>query len=234
MSQPYFQFKQFTVRHDLCAMKVGTDGALLGAWADCSRSQCVLDVGTGSGLIALMLAQRSYASIDAVDIDLDACRQAEINFANSPFADRMRIFNADFRNFEPNKKYDLIVSNPPFFTDSLKSPVIARSIARHDDSLPMETLISKSASLLNPSGRLALIIPANKLKAILQSEHCNLMHLCRKTYVYPLFSKPYKRILLELSLSSCDYQEDDLLIETSPGHFSDGFTRLLKDFYLHL
>jgi len=106
MPNPYFQFKQFTVFHDQCAMKVGTDGVLLGAWADCSNANRILDIGTGSGLIALMLAQRSEAEIDALDIDKGACKQAKYNIENSKFREQIRIIQSDFGDFKPDKKYD--------------------------------------------------------------------------------------------------------------------------------
>ncbi|MDR1763640.1 MAG: methyltransferase [Dysgonamonadaceae bacterium] len=234
MSQAYFQFKQFTVRHDLCAMKVGTDGAVLGAWADCSRAQSALDVGAGSGLIALMLAQRSNAAVDAVDIDENACRQSKINFENSPFGGRMRIFNADYRNFQPGRKYDLIVSNPPYFSRSLKPPLAERSFARHDEALPTEILISKSASLMNENSRLSLIIPTDKMENTAQTAEKYGLHLRRKTEVYSLPTKPPKRVLLEFTNCKADLEEDKLTIETSPKIYSSEFVRLLKEFYLKL
>ena len=118
MANPYFQFKKFTIRHDKCAMKVGTDAVLLGAWADTASCKNILDIGTGTGIIALMLAQRSCADIDAIDIDKEACVQAEENVAASPFAGRIKVIPAscaDFARSMAQKKYDLIVSNPPYF-----------------------------------------------------------------------------------------------------------------------
>jgi tRNA1Val (adenine37-N6)-methyltransferase len=124
-------------------MKVGVDGVLLGAWADCRNIQFALDVGTGSGLIALMLAQRSDASIHAIDIDENAYQQAEINFNNSPFYNRLSIEQISFQDFSSSVRYDLIVSNPPYFTHSMKSPDKNRNLARHNDHLPLEVLIKK-------------------------------------------------------------------------------------------
>jgi tRNA1Val (adenine37-N6)-methyltransferase len=144
MSNPFFHFKQFTIYHNLCAMKVGVDGVLLGAWADCRNAGYILDAGTGSGLIALMLAQRSNAIIHAIDIDENSCNQAEINFTNSPFHDRLSVEHISFQNYFPPVRYDLIVSNPPYFANSLKSPDKNRNLARHDEFLPIEVLIKKA------------------------------------------------------------------------------------------
>ena len=143
MSNPYFRFKQFTVYHDLCAMKVGVDGVILGAWADCRNIKYSLDVGTGSGLIALMLAQRSEAYIHAIDIGENAYKQAEINFNNSPFHDRLSLEQIAFQDFSSSIKYDLIVSNPSYFVHSLKSPDKNRSLARHNEYLPLKVLLKK-------------------------------------------------------------------------------------------
>ena len=143
MANPYFQFKKFTVWHDKCAMKVGTDGVLLGEWASTERCQRILDVGTGTGLIALMLAQRSTAILDAIDIDSDACLQAQENIAKSPFANRIQVYQTSLSEYMPdeNIKYDLIVSNPPYFIDSLKCPDTKRNLARHTDTLSLPDLL---------------------------------------------------------------------------------------------
>ena len=142
MANPYFKFKQFTIWHDKCAMKVGTDGALLGAWAAPKEARNILDIGTGTGLVALMLAQRCQAFIDAIDIDADACLQAEENVARSPFADRIRVHCCALNDFHPSapSHYDLIVSNPPYFHQALKCPDPKRNRARHTDTLSLEEL----------------------------------------------------------------------------------------------
>ena len=146
MSNPFFQFKQFTIRHDKCAMKVGTDGVLLGAWAGTESCSRILDVGTGTGLIALMLAQRSKAVVDAIDIDADACLQAQENAESSLFAGRINVFHSDLADFAQASThlYGLIVSNPPYFVDSLKCPNLQRNTARHTDTLTLEDLLQYS------------------------------------------------------------------------------------------
>ena len=155
MSNPFFQFKQFTIRHDKCAMKVGTDGVLLGAWAGTESCNRILDIGTGTGLIALMLAQRSKAAIDAIDIEADACLQAQENAESSLFAGRINVFHSDLVDFAQASThlYGLIVSNPPYFVDSLKCPNLQRNTARHTDTLTLEDLLQYSRKLLAPQGR---------------------------------------------------------------------------------
>ena len=166
MANPYFQFKKFTIRHDKCAMKVGTDAVLLGAWADITACKNILDIGTGTGIIALMLAQRCFANIDAIDIDTDAYSQAKENVAASPFAERINVIHASCSEYTGScarEKYDLIVSNPPYFINSLKCPDNKRSVARHTDSLSLFELIDDSCSLLSLSGRIALVLPYEQL-----------------------------------------------------------------------
>jgi len=234
MSNPFFRFKQFTVYHDLCAMKVGTDGVLLGAWSDCKKAKTILDVGTGSGLIALMLAQRSNAQIHAIDIDENACKQAKINFDNSPFFDRLIVENAAFQHWKTSLLFDLIVSNPPYFSDSLKSPNSGRNFARHNDSLFFADLIKKSSSLLNPDGRIAVIIPFAGFELFQSLAMENHLFLCRKTLVASLPQKPPKRILLEYSNKESGYREDLLLIEKSQSFYSEEYIGLTEDFYLNM
>jgi len=232
MSNPYFRFKQFTVYHDLCAMKVGVDGVLLGAWADCKNVKYALDIGTGSGLIALMLAQRSKALIHAIDIDENACKQAEINFNNSPFHDRLSVECCDFRNFSTSVRYDLIVSNPPYFIDSLKSPDKNRNLARHNEHLPLDILIKKSASLLSPQGKVALILPFDQWKDAHSIAVDNQLFLCRKTLVSSLENHPPKRVLPEFSLIENNPVENSLYIGKTKQTYSDEYRALTEEFYL--
>ena len=232
MSNPYFRFKQFTVYHDLCAMKVGVDGVLLGAWADCRKIRYALDVGTGSGLIALMLAQRSEALVHAVDIDENACRQAEINFKNSPFQNRLSVESVAYQDFFSSVRYDLIVSNPPYFTRSLQSPETNRSLARHDESLPLDALIKKSASLLSPQGRMAFILPFDRLEDANKSAVESRLFLCRKTEVSSLQNHPPKRVLLEYSFTEQCITEDNFYIGKTKQTYSNEYRTLTEDFYL--
>jgi len=232
MSNPYFRFKQFTVYHDLCAMKVGVDGVLLGAWADCRNIRYALDVGTGSGLIALMLAQRSEAFIHAVDIDENAYKQAKINFINSPFRNRLSVELGDFQDFSSSVRYDLIISNPPYFAHSLKSPDTNRSLARHNEFLPLDVLLKKTASLLSPQGKAAFILPFDRLENAQASAVENQLFLCRKTLVSSLQNHPPKRVLLEYSLIDQGTTEDGFYIGKTKQTYSDEYRALTKDFYL--
>ncbi len=161
MSNSYFQFKQFTVWHDKCAMKVGTDGVLLGAWVNIFNAKSVLDIGTGTGLIALMIAQRSTANILAVEIDADAVNQAIENVERSPWSGNIKVQHADFKTATFNTKFDVIVSNPPYFSDSLLSPDTHRSTARHTSELTYHDLISRVSGILAFKGEFSLIIPAD-------------------------------------------------------------------------
>jgi tRNA1Val (adenine37-N6)-methyltransferase len=232
MSNPFFRFKQFTVYHDLCAMKVGVDGVLLGAWADYRDIKFALDVGTGSGLIALMLAQRSEALIHAIDIDESACKQAVINFNDSPFHNRLSVERIAFQDFSSSVRYDLIVSNPPYFSHSLKSPDVNRNLARHNDCLPLEILIRKSASLLSTHGKLAFILPFDTCDSAQTLAAENQLYLCRKTLVSSLQNRPPKRVLLEYSLIDCGRFENSIYIGELKRTYSNEYRVLTEDFYL--
>ncbi len=251
---PGFRFKQFFVRHDRCAMKVGTDGVLLGAWTptgECKmqNAKCkILDVGTGSGLIALMLAQRCpEAQIDAIDIDPDAVAQARENFASSPWSSRLHVSQCALQEWSNNIKreasnnikhpnYDLIVSNPPYFTASLKNPDAARSAARHNDTLPFSVLIAESAKLLAPDGTLSLIVPTEaepELQALAEAQGLCCTHRC---YVHPKPDRPAKRVMIawQRPLASAIHggSTDHLTLEDTHGGRSIAYQHLTRDFYL--
>ncbi len=236
MSNPYFRFKQFTVWHGHCAMKVGTDGTLLGAWAGVDNAHRILDVGTGTGLIALMLAQRNpEAHIDGIDIDADACLQALENVRQSPFSKRIHIMNTDFDTFTQKtaKTYDLIVSNPPFFKDSLKCPEEKRRLARHSDSLPLYDLLVKNESLLDRDGRLALILPYTHHDELMQTARQAGLLITRQTRVIPLEGTTPKRLLVELSHThTFVLKTDELILEDRTHQRTTAYQQLIRDFYL--
>ena len=215
-------------------MKVGTDGVLLGAWANCFQAKNILDVGTGSGLIALMLAQRSNAEIEAIDVDENAYKQAQINFDNSPFAKQLKAFHADFLHYSPIQKYDLIVSNPPYFVNSLKSPDISRNFARHTDDLNFENLIENSKKRLSSEGRLSLILPFDTFDLIQSIAEKQNLFLTRKTVVRPLKESAPKRILLEYSQKETEIEIKNMYIEKTRHVYSDEYIELTKDFYLKM
>lgn len=236
MPNPYFQFKEFTIYHDRCAMKVGTDGVLLGAWADVSGKTTALDIGAGSGLISLMLAQRnSLLQIESLEIDPSAAEQAQENIRNSlRFAGQITVHCADFTQWgkESPRKYDLIVSNPPFFKNSLKSPSIERTAARHGDNLDSGTLIGLGASLLADEGTIALIYPAEFLDDILDAGSQSGLSPSRICKVFPKPGSAPKRVLIEFSFAEKTCEESELAIEKERHVYTDEFKELTRYFYL--
>jgi tRNA1Val (adenine37-N6)-methyltransferase len=234
MPNPYFRFKKFTVFHDRCAMKVGTDGVLLGAWTNLTNTQQILDIGTGTGLIVLMLAQRSPAQIDAVEIDLEACNQARENVNNSPWSNRIQVYHNSIQNYTINcqKLYNLLISNPPFFTNASKATIKARTVARHSDFLDQIDILQIAEKLLSEDGRLAIIYPTEEAETF-QEKAENFGFYCqRKLYVKSTLQSPIKRILLEFGRSQLKFQETILVIETARHIYSAEFVDLIKDFYL--
>lgn len=233
MRNPFFRFKQFEVWHDRCAMKVGTDGVLLGAWADVARSKQVLDVGTGSGLIALMIAQRCSARITGIDIDADAVGQACGNVAASPWSGRIRICRADVAVFNEGK-YDTIVSNPPFFCERVHCPDGQRNAARHTESLSFDCLLDAVGRLLTDDGYFSVILPAGLMGSFTTSAAGRHLYASRRTDVLTKPGVLPKRVLLTFVRSVRPCETDSLVIESSPRVYSPEFVRLVKDFYLYV
>lgn len=217
-------------------MKVGMDGVLLGAWADPSGAERILDIGTGSGLIALMMAQKNLsAKIDAIEVDPDAFQEACFNIQQSAWSDRINAELCSFQEFaeRTNWKYDLIVSNPPFFTNGVKAPVENRAQARHSDSLPLDVLISGATKLLRENGRIALVLPVESLQSIMQQADLNKLYIARLCRIKPNPVKPEFRILIELAYLACTIQESELMIEFEKHHdYTPEYKDLTKDFYL--
>ena len=235
MANSYFQFKQFTVHQEKCAMKVGTDGVLLGAWADLSRSTRLLDIGTGSGLIALMAAQRSEsARIDAIEIDMEAYQQAQYNIQLSPWKERIHLFQGDIQNFTPEYLYDTIICNPPFFISSLQTPQKNRTIARHCTTLSHEDLFHSVQRLLSPMGVFYLILPVPEAEQFIHFVQTQNWFVNRITQVHPTLQKPPKRYLLQLSRQETPCTTDTLILEIERHQYHESFKKLVKDFYLHL
>lgn len=237
MGAPSFSFKEFTVFHDKCAMKVGTDGVLLGAWADVENATNMLDIGTGSGLIALMLAQRSKAIITAIDIDKNAVIQAKINVENSPWNERIHIISDDLSTFckTTKQQFDLIVSNPPFFKNSLEAPELARTIARHATTDFHNEIIISAKKLLTDNGKLCLILPINEGNECIRFAQSSGLFCSKKMLVYPKPNSVAKRMLIEFSKQETVCYESEITIESAVRHcYTDEFNALVKDFYLKL
>lgn len=218
-------------------MKVGIDGFMLGVWAPIGEAKNILDVGTGTGLIALMLAQRSSAMITAIDIDQDAVFQARENTLNSPWKDRVAVQSSSLQEFTANESatFDLIVSNPPYFVNSLKNPDKNRATARHTDSLTHEELINGSLKLLSAGGRLCIILPVNEGMQCVDFAQSKGLFCSKLVKVFPKPGVVAKRLLLEFGFTKVDTVLSELVIETEERHqYSDQFSLLAKDFYLKL
>ena len=234
MSNDYFKFKQFTIRQDRCAMKVGTDGTLLGAWASAPNGPCrILDVGTGTGLIALMMAQRfPQSTIIGIDIDNDAVTQAIENVKASPFANQIQILKCDIADFQ-EKMFDVIVSNPPFFISSLECPDDKRTTARHTKSLSYETLMRSSARLLDDKGHLSVIVPTDYCSRLVSEASLNGFNVSRKYLVKTSPRKPSKRCLIEfVKYTVNQFDTKEIVLCNSTNERSDGYNELVKDFYI--
>lgn len=242
MSNDYFRFKQFTVSHSRCAMKVGTDGVLLGAWARGGRH--ILDIGTGTGLVALMMAQR-YAGADvvAVDIDSEACSQASANVAASPFAGRISVVNMPIQQYAAPAAggmagarrllFDSIVCNPPFFSNALKCPDAARLAARHTDSLPFTVLMQAVSGLLSGDGEASFVIPFNCKELLHQAAVFAGLHIVRQCAVKTVERKAPRRYLV--AYARCP--GDEVIVEqhcltSNDGERSEWYRQLTREFYL--
>lgn len=217
-------------------MKVSTDAVLLGSWVNINYPQAILDVGSGSGIIALMIAQRSTGLIDAIEIDKDSAEDSKFNFENSPWSERLKVINLPFSKFTANTsaKYDLIVCNPPFFNNCLKSPSEKVNIARHTTSLSHAELIIGSKKLLNPSGKLSTILPASEFQAFLEIALLHQFFCTRKCLVFPKLGKPHHRLLAEFGFQKPDNVESsEIIIRESDEKYHQDYIDLTKDFYIN-
>ncbi len=235
MPNPYFHFKQFTIYHDKCAMKVGTDGVILGAWTNVDNTLEILDVGTGTGLIAIMLAQRSKANIDAVEVDENAFSQSGENIQGCPWPERIHLIKSSFQEYSCvcGKAYDLIVSNPPYFKNQYRPSEKSRATARHDDSLSLMDLVFHADIILKPDGIISVIIPAESIDGYNEFLNQKSLFIQRILYVMPSPGKPVKRILVEAGRKKATITKGFLAIESGRRHhFTKEYIDLTREFYL--
>ncbi len=233
MPNPQFAFKQFRVQQDRCALKVGTDGVVLGAWANVEEAKRILDIGTGTGLLALMAAQRAPgARIDAVEIDEAAAEQAAENVAASPWADRVRVHRMDVRRMRASEPYDRILCNPPFYAGEMDAADARTGVAKHSGELTFEQLIEAVRTLLAEDGRFACIIPLNREAELLELAEVAWLGVERRCVLHYLEGRPPKRVLLELVRGGGAAVEEELTVEHAPGAFTEAYRTLLKDFML--
>ncbi len=237
MSAP-FQLKQFSIVQDKCAMKVGTDAILLGAWAAIpEKINSILDIGTGTGILALQLAQRSDCElIDALEIEDNAYEQAVENFENSDWGDRLFCYHASLQEFveEIEDTYDLIICNPPFYTDTFKNLETKRALARHTAFLNFEELLSATAKLMSPNGSCAFIIPFKEEKAFLTFAEKFGLFPSRITRVKGNETTEVKRSLLQLGFHKSTVKTETLVIEIARHQYTEAYKSLVQDFYLKM
>ena len=232
-----FQFKKFGLNDSKCAMKIGTDGVLLGAWASVEGNQNILDIGSGSGLISLMMAQRSNANICGIEIDEDAAKQSIENIKCSPWSNRITIINSDFidwaitNNVVP--KYDHIISNPPFFDNGPIAPNTSRALARHCKSLDYNQLLNRSKELLTDDGKISVISPIERENDIIFYSTIEHFFISRVTYVYSKEGGKATRSLWEFSKTKCSTQYSSIAIRNCNNNYSQDYINLTNEFYLN-
>lgn len=233
MPNDRFQFKQFSIQQDRSALKVGTDGVVLGAWGNVQGAERILDIGTGTGLLALMAAQRnSIAHVDAVEIDDASAGQAAENAGASPWSDRIRVHRLDVRRMSAAEPYDLIICNPPFYAGEMDSPDVRKGLAKHSGELSFEELIEAVRQLLAEEGRFACIIPLNREAELVELADAAWLGVSRRCVLRYLEGRPPKRVLLEFLRDAGDPEEAELVVEHAPGQFTEDYRALLKDFML--
>ncbi|MCK0192221.1 methyltransferase [Arenibacter sp. F20364] len=237
MNKP-FLFKQFQVHQDRCAMKIGTDGVLLGAWTSLQQQpQSILDIGAGTGVVALMLAQRSHAeTIDGIEIDEDAYEQCVENFEGSNWGDRLFCYHASLNEFveEMDDKYDLIVSNPPFYSEIVPSGNESRDMARQNQSLPFEDLLTSVVKLLANNGTFSTIIPFKEEERFLELAATMNLYPSRLLRIRGNPTSEIKRSLLELQVGKTSFEIENLTIESARHEYTKEYIDLTKDFYLKM
>lgn len=235
MSKP-FHFRRFSMMHHRSTMKVGTDAVMLGAWAEVEKAGHILDAGTGSGILALMAAQRNLLStIHAIDVDAESVKEAAVNFGRSPWSNRLCARQADLRSYTPELKlsYDLILSNPPFFENHIKTSDARRNLARHTDSLSFADLLGACSRLLSAKGRASMVLPWEAGRQIIQFAPSYGLWPSRILNIIPVEGREPNRMNLELNkLPGASLCESNFVIRNTSMQFTHEYRELLKDFYL--
>lgn len=233
-SKGLFHFKGFSLSDQNSTHKIGTDGVLLGAWVDIREARCILDVGCGSGVITLMLAQRTseFVKIDAIDINQTDVTQALENVKNSPWPHKITVSHAAFQQWLPSYRYDLIVSNPPYFMNSWLPPDENRKKARHTNELTFEELAGSSHKLLSSDGRLAVVLPPTEADIFKEIANRYEMHLGRSLSFRSRQHKPVERVLMEFHRRHVSTQSENLVLYSEGENWSPEYRTLTKDFYL--
>ncbi len=240
LANNYFQFKQFIVQQEHCAMKVCTDACVFGACLartiihQKKEPAGILDIGTGTGLLSLMAAQKSNAMMDAIELDEPAFQQAKINFEQSPWQNRLNIFNADALQFYPGKKYACIISNPPFFEGDLKSGNSKKDAAKHDTTLTLEQLLSVINNHLAPDGFFGVLLPYHRVEFFIEMSLAAGYFLNEQLLVQHTNTHPFFRGILFFSRQNINFGSNELVIKNEAGNYTQDFIDLMKDYYLHL
>ncbi len=228
-----FKFKEFKITQEKSAMKVGTDGVLLGSWVSCKKLKNILDIGCGTGLITLMLAQRNNKSnVIGLEIDKIASQEAQLNITNSDWKERIKIKNTSLQKFNTKTQFDLIISNPPFFPQNKSHQ--RRDIARRANKLSFEELIQNTASLLSEKGMFSIIIPKDSEEYLCKIAASNKLYINRVCYIKGNESSEVKRVMLEFSFIKSEVIAEQLTIEKSRHEYTDKYIHLCKDFYLKM
>jgi tRNA1Val (adenine37-N6)-methyltransferase len=237
MPNDTFDFKKFSIKQDKCAMKVGTDAVLLGAWIISNGSKNILDIGTGTGVISLMLAQKSSANILAVEIDKQSTEQAKLNVSQSNYFSQIQVENVSIQDLaqKSEKKFDLIVTNPPYFIDSYKSIESNRTIARHSDSLPFDELIDSVIKLFDVKGKFCLILPKNEAGIFRKMAEIKGLYLSKLLRIRTKPDKESeKRHLMQFEFKETEFSESTLVLEENESrNYTQAYKEFTKDYYLN-